>query len=229
MSVKVAIQMDDPASINPMTDSTMVLAMEAQKRQYQLYYYLPESLSAGSGAIVAQPAYPIQFNHSGSAIYEVGEPQTLNLADMDVVLMRQDPPFDMSYITTTYLLERLKGTTLVVNDPETIRNASEKLSILQFPESIPPTLVTRDMSLIDAFRFEHKDLIVKPLYGYGGRSVFRFEAHDSNLNTLLEEWFANSREPVMLQPYLKEVTSRDVRVIMMNGIVSAAVGRIPAA
>lgn len=224
---RIAIQMDEPASLNAKGDSTIVLALEAQKRGYQLYYYHPSMLSDVQGEITASVAHPITFFDSSETWFELGAAQSLPLNEMDAVLMRQDPPYDMAYLTATYLLERLK--TPVINNPAFVRNAPEKLSILHFADAIPPTLITRDITSIDQFRQQQGDIIVKPLYGYGGRAVYKFSEGDSNLHTLLEHFFTQSREPVMVQRFLPEVVSRDVRVILMNGKVSAAVGRIPAA
>lgn len=228
MSLCIAIQMDDPATFNPQKDSTIALALEAQKRSHRLWYYLPSSLSIEGQNVIAHPAYPITFYKDSERWFEAGPPVSLDLKrNADVVLMRQDPPFDMSYITATYMLDRLTGHTYVANNPSMVRNDPEKLSIFHFPDFIPQTLVTRDISLIETFRNAHSDIVVKPLYGHGGHAVYRFKPDDSNLHTLLEQFFTSSKEPLMVQPFLPEVASKDQRVIMIDGNVSAVIGRIP--
>lgn len=226
MTRNIAIQMDDPAGFNAATDSTIMLALEAQKRGYQLYYYQPDHLTYSADGIIATTSYPITFTDALTNYYELGEEQMLQLDEVDAVLMRQDPPYDMTYLSATYLLEQLNLP--VVNDPTFVRNAPEKLSILHFPELIPPTMVSRDEEAILDFLSTHKRIIVKPLYGYGGRSIYQFDEGDSNLLTMLEQFKSESGEPLMIQAFLPEVTSEDRRIIMMDGKVSAVVGRIPA-
>lgn len=223
--MRIAIQMDDPDGFNPATDSTIALALEAQARGYELWYYLPESLHASNGDVIAQPAYPITFHDDR---FDEGKAETLSLSSMDVVLIRQDPPYDMRYLTTTYLLELLPPNVRVINHPVAIRNQPEKIAILHFPEFIPPTLISGQLETIQAFQAKHGTIVAKPLYGYGGRSVFKFAEGDSNLTAFVEQWQEQSGEALMVQAFLPEVASEDIRVIMMHGKVSAAVGRVPA-
>ena len=227
MTLRIAVQMDPPARLNAKADSTIMLMQEAQKRGHQLWYYHPSSLVAKDGSIFAAKAQPITLKESADW-YELGDAKSLDLADVDAVLMRQDPPYDMTYLSATYLLDRLEGKTLVVNNPSFVRSHPEKLSILQFAEFIPPTIVTRDEDEILAFRKAHGTIVAKPLYGFGGRSIFKFEPDDSNLLTLLEQWFEASDEPVMIQAFLPEVKNQDMRVIVMNGEGKGGAGRIPA-
>lgn len=224
----IAIQMDHPDTLNAAGDSTIVLALEAQRRGFELFAYQPENLCWKHGALYAHHALPIIFYDNAARWYASGEPQTIRLSDMDVVLVRQDPPYDMNYLTATYLLEHIMDKVLVANNPISIRNGPEKLSILHFADVIPPTIVTRDVDEIKAFRAEHESIIVKPLYGYGGRSVFQFTPQDPNLLTVLEHLFAQNHEPVMVQRFLPEVATEDKRVILMDGKVCGATGRIPA-
>lgn len=226
MTRHIAIQMDDPAHFNAATDSTIMLALEAQKRGYELYYYKPDHLTYTADGLIATQSHPITFADKLIDYYKLGEKQSLSLDEMDAVLMRQDPPYDMAYLSATYLLEQLNVP--VVNDPTFVRNAPEKLSILHFPELIPPTIVSRDEEAILDFLDMHNSIIVKPLYGYGGRSIYKFDKGDSNLITILEQFKSTSGEPLMIQAFLPEVSSEDRRIIMMDGKVSAVVGRIPA-
>lgn len=225
---RVAIQMDLPAGLNPKSDSTVALAVEAQIRGYELFYYHPSSLSASADGLVASVAHTIRFNVSADPYFTLNAAIPLSLEQVDVVLMRQDPPYDMSYLTATYLLDLLHGKTLVANDPATVRNAPEKLSILHFADAIPPTLISRHLDAIESFRDDHKDIIIKPLYGFGGHSVYRIKPDDNNFYTLLEQFFLNSKEPLMIQPFLPEVMTRDLRVVMIDGAVCGVFGRIPA-
>ncbi len=226
--LNIAIQMDHPASLNAGGDSTIVLALEAQRRGFELYAYQPTDLCWKAGELYALNALPIVFYDDTTRWYESGAPQTINLREMDVVLVRQDPPYDMNYLTATYLLEHIMDDVLVANNPISIRNGPEKLSILHFADLIPPTIVTRNVDEIKAFRAQHEAIIVKPLYGYGGRSVFQFTPEDPNLLTVLEHLFASNHEPVMVQRFLPQVASEDKRVILMDGRVCGATGRIPA-
>lgn len=227
MSLTVAIQMDHVESIDIDGDSTFVLALEAQERGYQLYHYGPESLSLDRGRVVAV-AEEMTVRRDYGNHHDLGEPRELNLADVDVVLMRQDPPFDMSYITATHILDHIHPDTLVVNDPTHVRNAPEKLFVTEFPDLMPPTLITRDPARVAAFRAEFKDIIVKPLFGNGGAGVFHLSPGDENLNSLLEMFAEASREPVMVQQYLPAVREGDKRVILVAGEPAGAINRIPA-
>jgi glutathione synthase len=227
MTLRIAIQMDDPAGFNPKSDSTLILGLEAQKRGYQLFYYLPRDISYRDGSVWAT-AKPIRFFDDLNRWYEADAAAPLDLRTVDVVLMRQDPPYDMNYLTATYLLDVIADDTLVMNDPTAVRDAPEKLSILQFTDYIPPTCITRDLSAIDAFRQEHGEIIVKPLYGYGGHEVYYLKSDDANLDALLEHYFTISPLPLIIQRFLPEVKGEDRRVILIDGNVEGVIGRIPA-
>jgi len=227
MSIKVAIQMDPIGSINFKGDSTLRLGFEAQARGHELYYYTPNSLSLRGSDVIAH-AYPIRLRNDPEHYYELAKPVLLDLRSMDVVLLRQDPPFNMPYITTTYMLERLMPDVLVVNNPMSVRNHPEKLFPMQFAQFMPPTLVSSDVNEIAKFRAEHKDIIIKPLYGFGGRAVLRVKADDDNFEALLEMQFSASDEPVVVQAFLPEVKTGDRRIILIDGKFGGAIGRIPA-
>jgi len=228
MSLRIAIQMDPIADIDINGDSTFVLGLEAQIRGYDLFHYLPEDLTMRDGKIIAF-AHPMTLRRENGNHYCMGEPRWINLQDdIDVVLMRQDPPFDMAYITATHLLEQIHPQTLVVNNPAEVRNAPEKLFVMRFPDLMPPTLITYNKEQIDSFRSEHKDIIVKPLYGNGGAGVFHIKPDDENLSSLIEMFTAASREPMMVQAYLPDVRSGDKRIILVDGKPAGAVNRIPA-
>jgi glutathione synthase len=200
----VAIQMDPLASINPNTDTTLLLGIEAQRRGYAVYCYQPGDLTFNAGELTAK-ARPVKL-----------------------VLMRQDPPFNMAYVTATHLLEMLGPKPLVVNDPAAVRNAPEKLFMFEFPQFVPPTLITRDVSAIELFLKEQGEIVIKPLYGYAGHSVFRLRQGDTNLHALLEMFFAASAEPVIAQRFLPEIASMDKRILVIDGKVTAVLGRVPA-
>src|SRR3954466_9647731 len=222
MPLKVAIQMDPIESININADSTFVLALEAQKRGYELFHYLARKLTFNQGRVTARGrALKVKREHGRH--YELGEEQTLDLSTMDVVLMRQDPPFDMADITATHILEHIRPKTLVVNDPVSVRNAPEKLFVTHFEGVMPPTLLTADVEEVKAFRREHKDIIVKPIYGNGGAGVFHIGPDDENLASLLELFTTTWREPVMVQRYVPEVRLGDKRIVLVDG---KAVGAI---
>ncbi len=227
MSLSVAIQMDHISTVDINGDSTFVLALEAQDRGHTVFHYLPASLSMDSGRVVCK-AQEMTVRRVPGNHFTLGPDQQLDLADVDVVLMRQDPPFDMCYITATHILEHLHPATLVVNDPAHVRNAPEKLFVMAFPDLIPATLITRDQNRVSAFREEHKDIIVKPLYGNGGTGVFHLKPGDENLNALMEMFLTASREPVMVQRYLPEVRKGDKRIILIDGEPGGAINRIPA-
>ncbi|MBT3557522.1 MAG: glutathione synthase [Rhodospirillales bacterium] len=227
MGLKVAIQMDHISTVDINGDSTFVLALEAQRRGHTLYHYLPTSLSLDQGNVLCQ-AEVMTVEREHGAHYTLGEQHELNLRDVDVVLMRQDPPFDMSYITATHILDHIHPETLVVNDPTHVRNAPEKLFVMEFPDLMPPTLITRDAARVASFRDKHKDIIVKPLFGNGGAGVFHLQPGDENLNSLLEMFFEASREPVMVQEYLPAVREGDKRIILIDGEPVGAINRIPA-
>ncbi len=227
MSLAVASQMDPFEGIDIDADSTFALAMEAHARGHGLYHYLPQNLSLSEARVraKARPFTP-QRDPAKPAVF--GAPEVIDLATLDVVLMRQDPPFDMSYITATHLLEHIHPETLVVNDPVEVRNAPEKLFVTHFPTLMPPTLITCDRDEIGAFRARHKDIIVKPLFGNGGVGVFHIAPGDENLNALLEMFTGLYREPIIVQRYQPEVREGDKRIILVDGEAKGAITRIPA-
>jgi len=227
MSLAVAIQMDHIASVDIAADSTFVLALEAQARGHGLFHYLPRDLFLRDGRAFAR-AQPLQVRDEKGCHHSLGAPEVIDLATLDVVLMRQDPPFDMSYITATHILEHVHPDTLVVNDPVHVRNAPEKLFVTHFPQVMPPTLITSDMEEIRDFRAKHKDIIVKPLFGNGGAGVFRLRREDENLSALMEMFTKMSREPVIVQRYLPEVREGDKRIILIDGRAAGAINRVPA-
>jgi glutathione synthase len=227
MGLVVAIQMDPIDTINIDADSTFALALEAQKRGHALYHYLPQALTLRDARLYAR-GRPLEVFRRYGNHHRFGDFEELDLAGVDVVLMRQDPPFDMAYITATHLLELLpEDGPLVVNDPASVRNAPEKLFVLRFKELMPPTLLTLDKEEILAFWREHGDIILKPLFGNGGAGVFRLRPGDENLNSLLEMYALAHREPVMVQRYLPEVRQGDKRVILVEGEPGGAVMRVP--
>jgi glutathione synthase len=228
MSLAVAIQMDPIESIDIEGDSTFALALEAQARGHALYHYLPQNLSLRDGRVLAR-AHPLEVRRDADNFFTKGAEETLDLADIDVVLMRQDPPFDMAYITATHVLEHIHPQTLVVNDPVSVRNAPEKLFVTHFEGLMPPTLITSNRDDINAFRAEHGDIIVKPLYGNGGAGVFHVTPGDENLTALLEMFTDLYREPVIAQRYLPEVRQGDKRIILVDGKPVGAINRVPAA
>lgn len=229
MMLKVAVQMDHVATINPLGDSTFALMLEAQARGHQLLHYTPDTLALRDNVVTALAA-PIEvFDKPRGEHFQLGEPARIDLSTQDVIHMRQDPPFDMNYITLTHMLERLHPRTLVVNPPAAVRNAPEKILVTEFPDLMPPTLVTRDREMIHAFRREHGNIIVKPLYGNGGAGVFFIQEGDHNLVSLLELFEQNYREPFMVQQYLPDVRKGDKRIIIIDGEPVAGLNRIPAA
>ena len=226
--MKIAFQMDPIGPIDINADSTFRLAEEAQARGHELYYYLPDHLSFQEGRIMAR-ARTLKVKRVEGDHAELGPLQLIDLSEVDVVWLRQDPPFDMHYITTTHLLERLMPGTLVVNDPFWVRNSPEKLLVLNFPELTPPTTVARDLETIREFKAKHGDIILKPLYGNGGAGVFRLDENDRNLSSLYELFTGFSREPLIVQKYLPAVTKGDKRVILVDGEPVGAINRVPAA
>ena len=228
MALKVAIQMDPIESIDFDGDSTFVLGLEAQRRGYSLFHYLPRDLSFRDGQVLAR-GRAMELRAERGNHFSLGEMQLVDLTEMDVVLMRQDPPFDMAYITATHILQHIHPKTLVVNNPVAVRNAPEKLYVTHFPGVMPPTLISSDMEAIKAFRAEHKDIILKPLFGNGGAGVFHLKPDDENLGSLLEMFTKVAREPVIVQQYLPAVREGDKRIILIDGRPAGAVNRIPAA
>ena len=227
MGLKVAIQMDPIEGINITTDSSFMMMMEAQARGHSLWIYQPEHLSQLDGRIFARGRSAVLKDVQGDHC-QMGPMETVDLSDMDVVLMRQDPPFDMAYITATHFLERIHPKTLVVNNPSEVRNAPEKLFVTGFEGLQPPTLITSDEEAIFAFRDQHKDIVLKPLYGGGGSGVARLRADDQNLEALLELHRAISREPVIAQAFLPAVEKGDKRVLLVDGEPVGAINRVPA-
>lgn len=228
MALKIACQMDPIDRIDIRGDSTFALLLEAQARGHDVFYYTPPNLALFGDKLMARGA-TLRVADNIGAHFEVTDPRTIDLgADRGVVLLRQDPPFDMGYITTTHLLERIHPKTLVVNDPAEVRNAPEKLFVLDYLDLMPPTIVTRSLDDVLAFRAEMKDIIVKPLYGNGGAGVFRIQPGDTNLGSLVEMFQALYREPFMVQQYRPEVRGGDKRIILVDGEVAGAVNRVPA-
>jgi glutathione synthase len=228
MALSVAIQMDPIEKIDIGSDSTFALMLEGQKRGHSLYYYGPRDLSFREGKVTA-PVRQLSVRAVRNDHFTLGEAVVRELSSLDVVLMRQDPPFDMAYITATHILERIHPRTLVVNDPAHVRNAPEKLFVTEFADFIPPTLITSDGREIRDFRGRHKDIVLKPLYGNGGAGVFRVKPDDENLGALLEMFTAFYREPVIVQRYLPEVRQGDKRIILVDGEFAGAINRVPAA
>ncbi|WP_119679704.1 glutathione synthase [Indioceanicola profundi] len=226
MSLKIAIQMDPIESINIETDSTFMMALEAQARGHALWHYHPRDMALRGNRLYAK-ARPLEVRRKKGDHYTLGGADTLDLSTMDVVLMRQDPPFDMAYITATHLLEHIHPKTVVVNDPAAVRNAPEKLFVTHFPELMPPTVITSSKEEVLRARAEWKDIIVKPLFGNGGAGVFHLKPDDENLGALLETFTQLYREPVIVQKYLPEIRKGDKRIILIDGEPAGAVSRIP--
>ena len=228
MSLSVAIQMDPIEAVNIDADSTFVLALEARRRGHTLYHYQPHDLVFRDGQLSAR-CRDLEVRRRHGDHFTLGSPRMIDLAEVDVVLMRQDPPFDMAYITATHLLEHVHPETLVVNDPAHVRNAPEKLFVTHFDGLMPPTLITTDRTEIQAFRERHEDIIVKPLFGNGGAGVFHIAPGDENLSALLEMFTEMYREPIIVQRYLPEIRQGDKRIILVDGVAAGGVSRIPAA
>ncbi|WIM11534.1 glutathione synthase [Enhydrobacter sp.] len=227
MKLNVAIQMDHVSTIDIDGDSTFVLGLEAQRRGYEVWHYTPPELVFRDRKVMAR-VQPMQLRREKGNHFTLGAPEMRDLSTFDVLLLRQDPPFDMSYITTTHLLEHIHPGTLVVNDPASVRNAPEKLFVTHFDNVMPPTLITADVRALRAFRDEHKDIILKPLFGNGGSGVFRLKPDDENFASLLEMFSQRSREPVIAQRYLPEVRQGDKRIILIDGRAAGVVNRVPA-
>ncbi len=227
MRLKTGVQMDPIERINIHGDLTFALLLEAQRRQHSVFYYTPAELFMKNGRVFAQGC-ELRVDDVRGAHYELAAKQTLALEELDVVLLRQDPPFDMAYVTTTHILDHIHPRTLVVNDPASVRNAPEKLFVTEFPDFMPPTLITRSLDAVNAFRAEHKDIIVKPLYGNGGAAVFRIRPDDTNTGSLVELFQTVFREPFVVQRYLPEVRQGDKRIILVEGKPAGAINRVPA-
>jgi len=228
MSLSVAIQMDPIERINIRGDSSFALLLEAQARGHKLAYYTPDRLALRDGRLFAT-VRPLAVRDVEGDHFSLGEPKRIALEDLDVVLMRQDPPFDLAYITATHLLERIHPTTRVVNDPAHVRNAPEKVFVTEFADLMPPTLITRDLDEIKGFRAEHGDIVMKPLYGAGGAAVFRLARDDLNFGSLFDLFSSTFREPWVVQKFLPEVKDGDKRIILVDGEFAGAVNRVPAA
>jgi glutathione synthase len=228
MKLKVAVQMDPIARINIRGDSTFALLLEAQKRGHVLSYYTPDKLSRCGNDVVA-PVQALNVRDEVGNHFTLGEAKREDLSSFDVVLLRQDPPFDLAYITSTHLLERIHPKTLVVNDPAGVRNAPEKLFVMDFPQLMPPTLISRDLDEINAFRNQHGAVVMKPLHGHGGAAVFRVMPQDMNFGSLFDMFSVTFREPWVIQRFLPNVKHGDKRIIMVDGEFAGAVNRVPAA
>jgi glutathione synthase len=227
MALKIAVQMDPIARISIRGDSTFALLLEAQRRGHSIAYYTPDRLAL-RGAEVLATVEPLEVRDQEGDHFTLGKPRRAQLAEFDVVLLRQDPPFDLAYITTTHLLERIHPRTLVVNDPAQVRNAPEKMFVMEFPELMPPTLITRDLAEIKAFRAEHGDIVMKPLYGKGGEAVFRLAPEDLNFGSLYDLFAVTFREQWVVQKFLPAVREGDKRIILVDGEFAGAVNRVPA-
>jgi glutathione synthase len=225
-SKTLAIQMDPIEAVDINADSSFVMALEAQERGYSIYHYQPENLAFMDGLVTAR-ARAMTLRREQGNHFDFSEPQMINLSEVDVVLMRQDPPFNMGYITATHLLDHIHPNTLVVNDPASVRNSPEKLFATLFPDLMPPTLITSDLETIKTFRDKYKDIIIKPLYGNGGTGVFHVAPDDDNLSALLEMFAERSSEPVMVQTYISDVRKGDKRIILIDGEAAGAINRVP--
>jgi len=227
MKLNVAVQMDPIERINIRGDSTFALLLEAQQRGHALAYYTPDRLAMRGNKVLAT-VQSLRVRDREGDHFTLGERKRTELEDFDVVLLRQDPPFDLAYITTTHLLERIHPKTLVVNDPTEVRNAPEKMFVMEFPDLMPPTLITRDLVEIKAFRAEHGDIVMKPLYGKGGEAVFRLAREDLNFGSLYDLFAATFREQWVVQKFLPAVKDGDKRIILVDGKFSGAINRVPA-
>ncbi|WP_010543888.1 glutathione synthase [Sphingomonas elodea] len=227
MSLTVAVQMDPLDSINIAGDSTFALMLSAQARGHRLFHYAPEDLNYSAGRVWTK-AHPVTVQRVEGNHFTFGDPVKLDLGDeADVVLMRQDPPFDLGYITATHLLERIADRTLVVNDPAQVRNAPEKVWVLDFAQFMPPTLVTRSVDEAKAFLAEHGEIVVKPLHGNGGKAIFKIGRDGANLSSLIEVFNTAYREPHMVQAFLPDIAKGDKRIVLVDGAVAGAINRLP--
>jgi len=225
--MKIAVQMDDIAGIRIAGDTSFALCLEAQRRGHALFYYTPDKLAMEDGRVFAH-MQALRVADKQGAHFQLGPAQRTPLSEMDIVLLRQDPPFDLNYITATHLLERVGGATRIVNDPFWVRNSPEKIFVTEFPDLMPPTLITRERAEVEAFRRAHGDIIVKPLYGNGGAGVFHLKKADNNLPSLLEMFAQLYPEPFMVQRYVPEVRAGDKRIILIDGGYAGAINRVPA-
>ena len=227
MPLKIAVQMDHVSTIGIAGDTTFALSLEAQRRGHALHHYTPDRLTLDNNKVTAR-LEQLQLRDVEGDHFTLGAPARTDLSEMDVVLLRQDPPFDMNYITTTHILERIHPKTLVVNDPAWVRNSPEKIFVTEFPDLMPETLITKDQQEVAAFRKEFGDIIVKPLYGNGGAGIFHMAEADRNLASLLEMFDQMFREPFIVQRYLKDVRKGDKRIILVDGEPAGAINRVPA-
>src|SRR5215217_5254313 len=227
MPLTIAVQMDPLESINIAGDSSFALMLGAQARGHEVLHYAPEDLSYDEGRVWTM-ATPVTLRREQGNHFTAGEPRILDLGrDTDVVLMRKDPPFDLGYITATHLLERVQGETLVLNDPASVRNAPEKLWVLDFARFMPPTAITRSLGLARRFLARHQEIVVKPLHGNGGKAIFKIGPDGANLSSLIEVFNTAYREPHMIQAFLPEVAEGDKRIVFIDGEVAGAVNRVP--
>ena len=227
MALNVAVQMDPIEKIKIAGDSTFAVLLEAQARGHKLSYYTPDHLSMLDGKVAAR-VQSLSVRDKQGEHFTLGETKRADIASFDVVLLRQDPPFDLAYITTTHLLERVHPKTLVINDPAAVRNAPEKMYVTEFPDLMPPTLLSRDLEEIKAFRTKHGDIVMKPLYGKGGEAVFLLRKDDLNFGSLFDLFSATFREQWVIQKFLPEVKDGDKRIILVDGEFAGAVNRVPA-
>lgn len=227
MTLKIAIQMDPIEAVDINGDSSFRIAEVAQERGHELFYYTPDKLAFQDGRVTAR-GWPLTVRREVGNHFTLGEETEVNLGDWDVVWLRQDPPFDMGYITSTHLLDMIHPETLVVNDPFWVRNYPEKLLVLEFQDLTPPTTIARDIDMLKAFKEKHKDIILKPLYGNGGAGVFRLDANDRNLNSLHELFSGINNEPLIAQKFLPDVAAGDKRVILVDGVPVGGINRVPA-
>jgi glutathione synthase len=228
MPLNVAVQMDPIERINVRGDSTFAMLLEAQKRGHKLAYYTPAQLAMRDGRVFST-VQTLRVRDTAGDHFTLGDMRRAELTEFDVVLLRQDPPFDLAYITSTHLLERIHPQTMVVNDPAQVRNAPEKLLVTEFPDLMPPTLITRDLAEIRSFRADHGDIVMKPLYGHGGGAVFRLTRDDLNFGSLYDMFTTTFREAWVIQKFLPEVKDGDKRIILVDGEYAGAVNRVPAA
>ncbi len=227
MGLRIAVQMDPMEKININGDSTFALMLEAQARGHKLYHYLPDQLSYHHGRVLAA-AQSVTVQRAADDHFKFGDSAQLNLADdVDVVLLRQDPPFDLAYITTTHLLEMVQSKTLVVNDPASVRNAPEKLFVTKFRDFMPATLITRSLADVQAFRAQYGEVVIKPLYGNAGTAVFHIAQQDANVAALVETFHAMDRAPFMVQQFLPQVSAGDKRIVLVDGVATGAINRLP--
>jgi len=226
VTLAVAVQMDPIESINIAGDSTFALMLEAQHRGHRLFTYTPDKLALSANRAVAEIRPTAVRDIAGDHV-TLGEPRLVDLQEMDVILLRQDPPFDLAYVTTTHILERVQPHTLVVNDPAAVRDAPEKLFVMDFPQLMPPTLISRQRQAIEAFRAEHGEIVMKPLFGNGGAAVFKVFRQDPNFGSLFDLFAATFKEPWVVQKFLPQVAQGDKRIILVDGKPAGAVNRVP--